>query len=158
MTELSLSHHQPVVCASWGSQYHAVSLSWGQPQGEVAGRAKSYFWCVFWSWLWEMSTRVIRSHWNHRAVRHIYQIGPRLMWQKQHVLLVNKPIGVNTTQAAHELQWRSVYFARNRRRRFFWHFSLNYREKNLTTELTWYRKKRKQLLETKNTPLKNQLF
>lgn len=62
-------------------------------------------------------------------------------------------------QAAHELQWRSVYFARNKGGDFSDIFALKYREKNLTTEITCHGKKRKQLLETKNTPLKkNQLF
>ena len=69
----------------------------------------------------KMLTRVTQSHYSNRVVRHVYQIGPSLMWQKQHVLLVNEPTGVNTTQAAHELQWKSVYFACSRRR-FFWHF------------------------------------
>lgn len=113
-----------------------VSLSQRQPRGEVVRRAKSYLWRIFWSRLWEMSTRVTQSHWNHRAVRHIYQIGPRMIWQKQHVLLFNKPIGVNTTQAAHELQWRSVYFARNKGGDFSDIFVLKYREKNLTVEIT----------------------
>ena len=103
----------------------------GKPTGRGTGRAKSHLWCIFLSWLWEMWTRVTQSHWNSRAVRHIYQIDPSLIWQKQHVLLFNEPIGVNTSQAAHELQWSSVYFARNRGR-FFWQFCS--REKNLTTE------------------------
>lgn len=110
-------------------RFTALSLSRKQPQGEVVGRAKSYFWRIFWSQLWEMSTRVAQSHWNHRALRHVYQIGPRLIWQKQHVLLFNKPTGVNTTQAAHELRWRSVYFTRNRGGDFSDNFALKSREK-----------------------------
>ena len=108
----------------------AGSLNSRQTTGEVARSAKSHLWCIFWSWLWEMWARVIQSHWNSRAVRHIYQIDPSLIWQKQHVLLFNEPIGVNTSQAAHELQWSSVYFARNRRR-FFWHFCSQVQRKKL---------------------------
>lgn len=109
---------------------HVGSLNPGKQQGEVAGREESHLWCIFLSWLWEMWGRVIQSYWNSRAIRHVYQIDPSLMWQKQHVLLFNEPTGVNTSQAAHELQWSSVYFACNTRR-FFWHFCSQVQRKKI---------------------------
>lgn len=79
----------------------------------------------------KMSTRVTQSQWNCRALRHTYQIGPRLIWQKRHGLLFNEPTGVNTTRTAHELQRRSVCFAHYRKSRLFWHFCSDVQRKKL---------------------------
>ena len=158
---VQMDHHMKhVVFASEAHSIQAGSLNSRQTNREKRLRGPSHLGCIFWSWLWdrEMWTRVTQSHWNSRAVRPIYQIDPSLIWQKQHVLLFNEPIGVNTSQAAHELQWGSVYFARNRRR-FFWRFSSEVqREKKLNHWMDLTQKEKKAVAWNQNTSLKNRSF
>lgn len=131
-----------------------ISLSRRQPQGEGVGRAKLYLRRISWSRLREMSTRVAQSHWNHRAVGHIYQIGPRLIWQKQHVLLLHKPTGVNTIEQPMNSSWDLFILHVTEEEIFLTILLWSTERKNLTIEITWHRKKRKQLLGTRNIPLK----